>query len=335
MKKVLSVIIPAYNIEQYIEKCLESFLGFDNEIEVLLIDDGSSDQTSIIGKKYSLLYPNLIQYFCKENGGHGSTINMGMEKAKGKYFIVVDGDDWVDKKGLEQLVSKLNKLDVDLIITNYTRRLKDKKEIIEYKDVQYDKIYQFSELEIEKYYFVLASICYRKETLDKVKLELFEKTYYVDVQYILKPMIMVQNVVFLDINLYQYRIGREGQSISKLNMVKNYNDHKKVVLDMLEFYTIQKEQNMGRQLEYIKNIMLILLKDHYMILLQYDQNISRAKSRLCHLETLLEYQYTEIYEVLKKKIHFFKMIRGMNYNGLLLYRLLIKIKNNIKLGERK
>ena len=102
MKKVLTIVVPAYNVEKYLKNCLDSFVDVNilNSIEILVVDDGSTDKTADIAKNYEKKYPNSFRLLSKENGGHGSTINYAIPRASGKYFKVVDGDDWVDKKHL-------------------------------------------------------------------------------------------------------------------------------------------------------------------------------------------------------------------------------------------
>ena len=105
-EKILTVTIPSYNVEAYLEDCLESFVNSEvmDDIEVLIVNDGSSDNTVKIAQRYVDKYENTFRLINKENGGHGSTINTGVREAKGKYFKVVDGDDWVDTRDRKSVV---------------------------------------------------------------------------------------------------------------------------------------------------------------------------------------------------------------------------------------
>ena len=120
--KILTITIPSYNVEAYLEDCLESFVNSEvmDDIEVLIVNDGSSDRTEEIARRYESKYPNTYRLINKENGGHGSTINTGAAEAKGKYFKVVDGDDWVDTRSFIHLVKVLKKIDADIVASNYT-----------------------------------------------------------------------------------------------------------------------------------------------------------------------------------------------------------------------
>lgn len=121
MKKILTVTVPSYNVEKFLENTLDSFVDERvlDDIEVLIVDDGSKDKTAEIGRKYEEKYPDTFRVISKENGGHGSTINRGIGEAKGKYFKVVDGDDWVDQDGFAELIQRLKTCDADYVFTNY------------------------------------------------------------------------------------------------------------------------------------------------------------------------------------------------------------------------
>ena len=122
MEKLLTVAIPSYNVEKYLEQTLSSFLidpQWLKKTEILIVNDGSSDRTEEIGRKYEQKYPEVFRVITKENGGHGSAINRGILESKGKYFKVVDGDDWVETQGFENLVKELENCRCDFVITNY------------------------------------------------------------------------------------------------------------------------------------------------------------------------------------------------------------------------
>ena len=109
MEKVLTITIPSYNVEKYLNQTLDSFIQEEilADIEVLIVDDGSKDRTPLIGKEYEEKYPGTFRVISKENGGHGSTINRGILEARGRYFKVVDGDDWVNTGDFVKLVKPL------------------------------------------------------------------------------------------------------------------------------------------------------------------------------------------------------------------------------------
>ena len=117
MDKIISFIIPSYNVEQYLEKCLSSFLNPQaiEQMEVIIVDDGSKDRTARIAGDYVKQYPNLFRLISKENGGHGSAINAGTAAAVGRYLKVIDADDWVVTENLKELVDKLAVCTADVV----------------------------------------------------------------------------------------------------------------------------------------------------------------------------------------------------------------------------
>ena len=121
MEKLLTVVVPSYNVEKYLEETLESFVipEIMDDLEVLIVNDGSKDRTPEIGAAYEKRYPQTFRLISKENGGHGSTINRGIEEAKGTYFKVVDGDDWVDRGGFTELLHRLKTSGADYVVTDY------------------------------------------------------------------------------------------------------------------------------------------------------------------------------------------------------------------------
>ena len=149
MEKILTVTIPSYNVEKYLKQTLDSFLAEEilEEIEVLIVDDGSKDGTAAIGKEYERKYPGTFRVISKENGGHGSTINRGIQEAKGRYFKVVDGDDWVNTADFIKLVKALKTCTAEYVVTNYYE-VNDKtgeKTPREYKELGKKKIWKFEE----------------------------------------------------------------------------------------------------------------------------------------------------------------------------------------------
>ena len=139
MNKILTIVIPAYNVENYLDEILPTFLDNEilNDIEIIIVNDGSKDNTAIIAREYEKKYPQTVVLIDKENGGHGSTINSGIKHANGKYLRVIDGDDWVDTNALKNFVNKLKSLNEDLVLTpfNNVYITNNQKEKIEFKDI--------------------------------------------------------------------------------------------------------------------------------------------------------------------------------------------------------
>lgn len=239
----LSVAIPMYNIEQYIVQCLDSLVNCDAEVrqqfEIIVVNDGSKDESANIVRQYIATHPEVnMTIIDKENGGHGSAINAGIGAAKGKYFKLLDGDDWVDSHEFSQYIRALQQLDVDLVLTDYTiQYMKDgsttKKTMPEMK---YGTVFETA----PQRRFAMHAMTYATAVLQKTQFKASEKMFYVDNQYALFPMKAVKQYIYLNCDLYQYRIGRDEQSMAFGNMVKRSEQHLVVLKTLLDYYKENK-----------------------------------------------------------------------------------------------
>lgn len=233
--KLLSIVVPSYNVEKYLSDTIESLMKCESlpSMEIIIVNDGSKDSTDEIAESYKKKAPESIIVIDKENGGHGSTINSGLQIASGKYFIVIDGDDWVDNNVLDELVAFMATIDSDVIVTGHYRNYinNGKEEVYTYpeeKGFSADVAY----LNCHSYQIPMTDICYSTEMLRKVGLQIQEHTFYVDEEFCTIPFEIVDTVTFFSHGFYHYRIGDAGQSISIKNMVARA-DHKLRVLERL------------------------------------------------------------------------------------------------------
>lgn len=238
MEKLLTITVPVYNTEQYLPKCLDSLI-VNNELmdllQVLIVIDGSPDNSVKVAQTYTDRYPNTFFVIEKENGGHGSTINKGLELATGKYFKVLDSDDWFDNQAFIEFLNILKNIDVDVVLTDYVREFVfENKQEIDSINCLIGQI--FSEMSEQKA-FAMARQTYKLELLKTSKLELPEKMFYVDTIYARQPMLYAQSFVYYHIPLYRYYIGREGQSMNMDSIIRN-REHCKYIFKFL--YNIEK-----------------------------------------------------------------------------------------------
>lgn len=276
--KILSIAIPTYNVEKYINQCLSSFVVTDimDDIEVLVIDDGSPDSSKKIAMDYVKRFPQTFKVISKKNGGHGSAVNRGIAEAKGKYFKVVDGDDWVDGSALKELVFFLRKSDCDVIATNYLQFFSDsEKTKIEYikpnKKLHYKKEYLFDDI-CQNLYVKMHSMTIKTEILRSNNIRLDENCFYVDMEYITYPIPFIRTIIFLNLCVYNYRTALSEQSVNILNMQKRVNDHLKVVMSLLGFYADickGKFGNIGAKRKYIENMVNRAIASQYKIYLSF------------------------------------------------------------------
>lgn len=236
--KTLTISVAAYNVEKTLEKTLASFNNpkIYNDLEVLIVDDGSTDNTKDIAKKYEKLAPNTFRYIYKENGGHGSTINKGMELATGKYFKVVDGDDWVDTDSLVTFINYLKQQDSDLVLTNHVEVYPNYSKKINLVDgMQPNKSYTWDDnIDIKR--VVLHTLTVKTSLLRKNNVHITEKCFYVDVEFVVWAAYVSHTITYFDLYLYMYRLGELNQSVAKTNMLKNIKMQEKVSYSLVKMY---------------------------------------------------------------------------------------------------
>jgi glycosyltransferase involved in cell wall biosynthesis len=240
--KILTVIVPTYNVEKYLDQCLKSFVipEIMEELEVLIVNDGSTDTSPQIGEKYANNYPGTFRMITKANGGHGSTINTGIEHAEGRYFKVVDGDDWVIAEGLKNLICFLKAVEADMVLSNYywvddlTGKVSKEVPKVCPEDL-HGKIVSFNSVS-NQIFFKMHAITFRTEILKKIPDKIDEHCYYVDMEYITFPIPFIKTVGAVPDSVYMYRIGQPTQSVSMENMRKRCMQHERVVNRLLEYY---------------------------------------------------------------------------------------------------
>ncbi|MBO5805171.1 MAG: glycosyltransferase family 2 protein [Bacteroidales bacterium] len=236
MKKILSICIPSYNMEKYLSRCLDSLMiNSLDKLETIVVNDGSKDDTLRIANKYKEKYPNSIVVIDKPNGHYGSTINAALKVATGKYFRILDADDWFDKEALEMFVSKAETIEVDCIFTRFTTVNENNENInvLDYNGVVYDKILDLDSYVLPKVCFAMHSLTYSLDMLKKMSYCQTEGVCYTDTEYVFYPLRYSKNIFCLDLSLYQYFLGRDDQSMALKNIFKNLSHFEKILNRML------------------------------------------------------------------------------------------------------
>lgn len=241
-EKLLTISIAAYHVEKYLAKCLESFAyrDLEEELEVLVINDGSGDAINAIAMEYVTKYPKIFHLIDKKNGGHGSTVNRGIKEANGRFFKTVDGDDLVAKEGLYHLIDLLKRTDADVVVSDYETFDDRTGQTLEHivmspKECISGNSYVWSDV-CQKQYFVMHSITYRTSLLKENPISFSEHCFYVDAQYCLFPVPWIRKAAFLKETVYRYRLGMTTQSMDICNMQKNCAQHEKVLDSLLKCY---------------------------------------------------------------------------------------------------
>ena len=231
-------------LENFIKDNLDSFVNSEvrEDIEVIVTDDGSKDSTRDIVKEYEKKYPGIVRLIEQKNAGPGSTVNSGIKHAKGKYFRMVDGDDWVDTKNLKPLIEFLKNNDPDIVVTKYTEVYNgtDKTREVGIPNKLMNQILDLGK-NCEDFEFQMHNTTYKTELLQKNNIVL-DNGFYTDVEYLILPFPYVKTVAFLDLNLYMYRLSLEGQSVSLESMQKNRAMHETVLKRILRYYEENKQK---------------------------------------------------------------------------------------------
>ena len=304
--KLLTFAIPCYNSQDYMENCIKSLLPGGDDVEILIIDDGSKDSTGDIADAYEKKYPGIIRAIHQVNGGHGEAVNAGIRNATGLYFKVVDSDDWVDEEAYKKILDKLRELTggnqtLDMFIANYVYEKEGAhhKKVMHYTNLPQNQIFTWNDVSRFRkgQYILMHSVIYRTKLLRECGLELPKHTFYVDNIYVYKPLPSVKNLYYLDVNFYRYFIGRDDQSVNEKVMIKRIDQQIRVNKLMVDAYINCKNTN--KQLKaYMFSYLDIITTISSIMLIRANTEESLQKKK-----ELLEYIRTENKQVYRKLRH--------------------------------
>jgi len=317
--KLLSIAIPCYNSEAYMRRCIDSLLPGGDEVEILIVDDGSAkDRTGEIADEYEANYPGICRAIHQENGGHGEAVNAGLRAASGVYFKVVDSDDWVNEDAYRQVLEVLRQFvygdgTLDMLVTNFVyekqgarhkrvmqyRTALPKRELITWEDV---KVFILGQ------YILMHSVVYRTQMLLDCKLELPKHTFYVDNIFVYQPLPYVKTLYYLDVNFYRYFIGREDQSVNEQVMIGRIDQQIKVTKLMIDYYNQGKIQSWKLRYYMIRYLEIMMVISSILAIRSgTDENMKKKK---------------ELWQYVKKKnmllflrLRFGFLGQGMNLPG--------------------
>lgn len=320
--KILSIAIPCYNSEEYMGKCIESLLIGGEDVEIIVVNDGSTkDRTAEIADEYAAKYPTIVKAIHKENGGHGSAVNAGLKAATGQFFKVVDSDDWVNDSSYKKVLATLKKLSkgsttLDMLICNYVYEKVGEKnnKVMHYRNIlPVNQMFTWNDCKRFKkaHYMLMHSVIYRTQLLRDCSLKLPEKTFYVDNIFVFNPLPFVENMYYLDEDFYRYYIGREDQSVNESIMISRIDQQIKVNKLMIQYYTANQERikTVKRLDQYMKNHLEIVTTVSSILLIKSgtEENLQK-KTRLWKY---LKKKNPELYKWMRRG--FFGM--GMNLPG--------------------
>lgn len=298
--KLLSITVPCYNSAAYMEKCLESLLKGGEDVEIIIVNDGSSDETAAIADRYAGEYPTIIKAVHKENGGHGSAVNAGIDRASGLYFKVVDSDDWVKEEAYLKILDTLRELTggetvLDMLISNfvYEKTGENRHKVMRFKHaLPVDELFTWEDVKHfhKGQYILMHSVIFRTKLLRECGIRLPDHTFYVDNLYVFEPLPFVRNMYYLDVNFYRYYIGREGQSVNEDVMIGRIDQQIKVNKMMIDYMVENKSKitSSKRMYQYMVSYLDIITTVSSILLIRSNTRENLAKKK-------------ELWDYLKKK----------------------------------
>ena len=294
--KILSVAIPCYNSQDYMRNCVESLLVGGDDVEIIIVNDGSKDSTAEIANEYALRYPNIVKAVHQEIGGHGEAVNTGLKNSTGVFFKVVDSDDWVNKEAYLKILKKLKEIiesgkNLDMLIANYVYEkvgVKHKKVIAYHNVLPVEQFFTWEDIghfRVDQY-ILMHSVIYRTELLKTCGFELPKHTFYVDNIFVFQPLPFVKDMYYMDVNFYRYFIGREDQSVNEKVMISRIDQQIRVTKIMIDYFDYKKvtfkkcSKYMVRYLDIMMTVSSIML-----ILSGTDENYEKKKELWRYLKS--------------------------------------------------
>lgn len=252
--KLITFAIPSYNSEAYLSHAVDTLLAGGEDVEIIVVNDGSTDGTAAIADAYAQAHPTIVKVIHKPNGGHGSGVNQGLANAAGLFYKVVDSDDWVNETALKELLLTLKGhvskgIEADLYITNfiYDHAYDNTRFVRHWRN--HFPVGRFCTWEDAKPFvgaqvLLMHSLLYKTELLRNSNTILPEHTFYVDNLFAFKPLPHMKKLFYLDVDLYHYFIGRDDQSVNIKNFTKRYDQQIRVMRCMIDSYTYDEIMQM-------------------------------------------------------------------------------------------
>lgn len=272
------------------KKCIDSALTGGEDVEVIIVNDGSKDGTAQIADAYAEQYPSIVKVVHQENGGHGEAVNAGLRNATGVFFKVVDSDDWLNEAAYRKVIKALKSSikmnsELDLLLTNfvYDKVGVHRKRVMRYKHalkehclLTWDDGVNFNKFQ----YILMHSVIYRTQMLRDCHLELPKHTFYVDNIFIFQPLPYVRKLYYLDVNFYHYFIGRDDQSVNEQVMISRLDQQIRVVKQMIDYFSTAEIENQ-RLYKYMFQYMdMMMCVSSVMAILSKDEEKMEQKAEL-------------------------------------------------------
>lgn len=301
-EKVLTISVAAYNAEKYLDTCLSSFLACRSldKLDIIVVDDGSTDDTANLANVYISKVPDSIRLISKENGGHGSTINTSIANARGRYYKVVDADDWVDSAALDRLIDFLSMCDVDVVINPYIEEHEDSDQT---NKVGFDEIlpnFDYVQMQVvpfdslaDSLHLFMHTLTFNTKIMRAIPL-IDEHCFYVDVEYVIYPIEFLNTAAIIDDAIYHYRLGTLNQSVDQRNLEARICQHEHVLSVLSKYF---EKHILPEDISHAKEDLIIrrivqMANTNYMIYLRMKSEAEASK--IAQFDAWLQ-AYPEVY----------------------------------------
>ena len=304
MNKLLTIVIPTYNMQAYLHRCLDSLIVPDEQLaqlEVLVINDGSKDNSSAIAHEYETKYPATFRVIDKENGNYGSCVNRGLAEASGWYIKVLDADDWFDTEQFGKYLLALSAVDADLILTDFNIVDADSMHasLAYHPNLQKDKIYAFENCTLDEAgIYTMHAITYRTQLLRDIQYYQTTGISYTDSEWTHLPLYSVKAMIYFDYNVYQYLVGREGQTMDPKVMIRTINHHEIIAHSLIE--NEKKHPSHGFAHVTIERQIMYLLTKVYRTRLALQDDASFNQSEMAAFDAYIKEQRPDLYKLVGK-----------------------------------
>lgn len=299
---LLSVVMPSYNVAQYLPRGLASFDDdrLEGKVELIVVDDGSTDGTAAVAQAFVERRPKVFRLLSKANGGHGSAVNTGLAQARGRYFRVVDGDDWVDVDELVRFTELLEGLSCDLVVDvktevdKATMRTQVFPLPADFAQGVPREVDEVCMLDAFAPNVMIHTLTCRTAYLRSIGLSLLEKTFYEDLEYVVKATLDARDVAFLDCRVYQYLVGNAAQSVADEGYVRRWDDHTRVCEELLGLLEKRSADLSDVRASYLLRRCALVSNTHFNIALIFDKDRSRGLRRARDFRAHLRRSYPQV-----------------------------------------
>lgn len=323
----LTIAVPSYNVEDCLPQCLDSLADarFVGRLEVIVVDDGSTDATRRIAERYADRMSELITVISQKNGGHGAAVNTGLRQARGKYFRIVDADDWVERDGLCALLDAMEACDPDVFIDERVECYADSSNKIALPpNAPAGLVVDYCQLTEPRFdrNIDMHTLTARTSLLRAQKIALLSHTSYVDMQYVIGVACFARTACLFRHTVYSYRLGESGQSVNYLNFARNYEQHNRVLLACVAFFLASEPHMPQGRAAYVRRLLTLLAKTQYNIAYIYNpdrrEGSRQAKSLSRYLDDYIPWlsRATKRRRVAGRVLH----TLGVDYNQLQLLK---------------